>query len=116
MTRTKNLMATVSFTVVTLGSGLALAATQGTLGSTSTGPATINSTKGAAVQISGLSDFSFPPSATTPAPIEQTACVYSTTGSYTVVATSSHATGGTFRLNNGANFITYGVNWFDVST
>jgi hypothetical protein len=99
-----------------IGSGLAVAATQGTLGASSSGTVTINSTKGAAVQISGLSDFTFPPSATTPAPIEQTACVYSTTGAYTVVATSSHAAGGSFRLNNGASFINYEVNWYGVAS
>ncbi len=105
----------IGVTACALASGFALAATQGSLGSTSTGTININSIKGAAIQISGLTDISFPSSATTPAPIESTACVYATTGSYTVLATSSHPSGSTFRLMNGTNFINYGVGWYPVN-
>ena len=115
-TFTKPVLAASCAIALALAAGVAVAATQGTLGSTSTGSVNISSIKGAAVQISALTDFTFPPTATTPAPIEQTACVYSTTGSYTIQATSAHASGGAFRLNNAGNYIAYAVGWFNASS
>lgn len=98
-------------------SAAALAATQGNVGSTSTGTAEINATKGNSVRISALADVTFPPSLTTPDPADQTACIFSSTGNYTIEATSSYGSGGTFRLKDGgSDYINYGVNWYNVAT
>jgi hypothetical protein len=61
-----------------------------------------------------LADVTFPATASTPSPIDQTACLYSTTGSYTIQATSGNAQSGNFRLKGtGSNFIRYMVDWFN---
>jgi hypothetical protein len=100
-----------------LTGSLALAATQGTLGSTSSGTMNINSTKGNAVMISGLADITFPASFTAPiSSIDQTACIYSTTGNYLLTATSANANGTTFQLANGGNQIIYTVAWSVLSS
>jgi len=93
--------------------GVVLAATPGTLGTTSTGTLNINSSKTAAVQISGLSDISFAASSTPPTPQSSTACIYSTDGQYNITATSGNAGGTTgYQLANAANRISYSVDWF----
>jgi len=108
-----------SVALAAMATGIAYAATQGTVGSTSTGTAKINASKGNSVQISALADVTFPPSLTTPAPISQTACVFSSTGNYTIQATSSYPSGGTFRMNDGGSagtdFVNYSVGWYNVT-
>lgn len=100
-----------------LGASLAYAASQGTLGTTSTGTIQINASKTSAVMISGLADITFPASSTTPAPASQTACLYSTTGSYTIQATSGNAQGLQFRLKDGGtDYIKYSTDWFNATT
>ena len=94
-------------------SGAAAAATQGTLGSTSTGSVSISATVPGRVQISGLSDVAFgtvdPASAASDA---QDVCVWSNTSTrgYTLTATGSGASSA-FTLSDGTNALAYGVEW-----
>ncbi len=107
--------------LVTLGvllfSTAAVAATDGTLGLTSTGTTDISIIKGDTAQITGLSDVVLAPWTTgDPAPVGSTAaCVYTSTGAYQMTATSSNGAGAAFRLTDGSNFITYAVRWNDGS-
>jgi hypothetical protein len=93
--------------------GQALAATQGTLGSTSTGSISIGASVPNRVQISGLTDVSFanqdPAVAASNA---QNVCVYSNTSTkgYNVTATGSGASSA-FTLSNGAATVPYSVEW-----
>jgi hypothetical protein len=96
--------------------GTAYAAHDGNLGGTSTGDITINSTKQAGVRITELDDVTFSASTTTPPAQNDPVCVYSTTGSYLITASSGNASGTAFRLRNGANYISYAVGWYPVST
>lgn len=90
----------------------AQAATQGTLGSTSTGTANISITKSVQAQISDLSDmtvsnWSIGDGAVT---LFTNACIYSSTGSYKVTATGSGSLGA-FTIASGMNTIPYSVVW-----
>lgn len=91
----------------------ALAATQGSLGATSSGTVGISATIPARVQISGLSDFGFgtldPGSAASTA---KNVCVWSNTGTkgYNVTATGD-GTASAFTLSNGSTTLAYGVEW-----
>ena len=98
-----------------LVSTTATAATGGTLGLTSTGTTDISIIKGDTAQITGLTDIILAPWTTgDPAPAGTSpACVYTSTGSYQMTATSANGTGGTFRLTDGTNFINYTVSWND---
>jgi hypothetical protein len=93
--------------------GTASAATQGSLGSTSTGSISIGASVPNRVQLTGLTDVSFlnqdPASAATNA---QNVCVWSntTTRGYNVTATGSGA-GSAFTLANGALTVPYSVEW-----
>ena len=113
---TKNILAIIVLTGFLAGS--AIAAIQGTLGTTSQGSVTINASKANSVMISGLADITFPGSATTvPAKINQSACIYSTSGTYTIQATSGNPLSTIFRLKNGtANYINYAVSWVNATT
>lgn len=89
-----------------------LAATQGTLGATSTGTVNISITKSVQAQISDLSDmtlsnWSVGDSAVT---LFSNACIYSSTGSYKVTATGS-GSGNAFTVASGANTVPYTVTW-----
>jgi hypothetical protein len=102
---------------VTLASGVAYAATQGILGGTSQGTAVINAAKGNSVRISGLADLTFPASVVTPAPLSQTACIYSTSGSYTIQTTSSYTLSGVYRMRDSSTaYINYSVGWYNTPT
>lgn len=90
----------------------AFAATQGILGSTSTGSANISITKNVQAQISDLSDmtlanWSIGDGAVT---LHTNVCVYSSTGNYKVTATGSGLLNA-FSINSGLNFIPYSVTW-----
>ena len=100
---------------VLLFSGTATAATDGTLGLTSTGTTDISIIKGETAMITGLTDIILAPWTTgDPAPIGTTnACVYTSTGNYQMTATSSNGAGTAYRLTDGTNFINYGVQWND---
>lgn len=93
--------------------GTASAATQGTLGSTSTGSISIAASVPNRVQITGLTDVAFTnqdPSVA--AANAQNVCVYSNTSTkgYNVTATGS-GTGSAFTLSNGAATVPYSVEW-----
>lgn len=98
-------------------SGAAAAATQGTLGSTSTGSVSISATVPGRVQISGLSDVAFgtvdPATAASDA---QNVCVWSNTSTrgYTLTATGSGASSA-FTLSDGTNALAYAVEWAATS-
>ncbi len=65
-----------------------------------------------AVRISGLSDFIFPVSMETPAPLTDQVCVFSTaSGRYQITATSANASGRDFRLAGDGGIIVYHVAW-----
>lgn len=81
----------------------ASAANDGTTGATSTGDAQVQVIKGDGVRISDLNDFSFGAGLVAPTAKQiDDICIYSTTGQYTIQATSQgNATGGTqFRMVN----------------
>ena len=96
-----------------LAQGTAMAATQGTLGTTSTGSISIGASVPNRIQLSGLTDVSFTnqdPSVA--ASNAQNVCVWSNTSTkgYNVTATGS-GTGSAFTLSNGAATVPYGVEW-----
>lgn len=103
-------------TSLLFGSSAAFAASQGTLGLTSTGTTDLSITKGETAQISGLDDIALGSWSTgDAAPTQADAlCVYTSTGNYEITATSANATGTTFRLkDSGSNYINYTVDWTD---
>ncbi len=88
------------------------AATQGTLGTTSTGSANISITKSVQAQITDLSDmtlanWSIGQGAVT---LYSNVCIYSSTGNYKVTATGS-GTSNAFTIASGTNTIPYSVTW-----
>jgi hypothetical protein len=96
-----------------MANGTALAATQGSLGTTSTGSISIGASVPNRVQISGLADVSFAnQDPTTPAANAQNVCVWSNTSTrgYNVTATGSGA-GSAFTLAGGASTVPYAVEW-----
>lgn len=100
-----------------LAHGSAVAATQGTLGATSTGSVTINASVPNRVQLSGLSDVSFlNQDPATAALNAQNVCVWSNTSTkgYNVTASGS-GTGSAFTLNNGALTVPYSLEWSGTS-
>ena len=96
-----------------LAEGAALAATQGTLGSTSTGSVAIAASVPNRVRISGLTDVSFAnQDPATAAANAQNVCVWSNTATkgYNVTASGSGAASA-FTLANGAATVPYSVEW-----
>ncbi|MDO6414999.1 hypothetical protein Q4F19_11460 [Sphingomonas sp. BIUV-7] len=93
--------------------GPAGAATQGTLGTTSTGTITITASVANRAQITGLTDVTFsavdPGTAATNA---QSDCVWTNTATkgYSITATGS-GTSGAFTLANGGLSVPYSVQW-----
>jgi hypothetical protein len=92
----------------------AMAATQGTAGATSTGTAQIGVTKGDGTRVTALNDIHFGASNTAPTAKQiDDICVYSTTGGYSITATSqgNGSGGGQFRMVDAATneFIRYFV-------
>ena len=98
---------------VMVNPGVASAATQGSLGATSTGSIGISATVPGRVQISGLTDVAFgsvdPAAAAASA---QDVCVWSNTSGkgYSVTA-SGNGTGNAFTLSDGTNSLPYSVEW-----
>jgi len=98
-------------------SGSAYAATQGILGATSFGTSLITAGKANAVRITGITDLTFPNTATVPTPLSDSVCVYATAGSYTIRASSGNAVAGVFNLKStGAALIKYAVGWANLGT
>ncbi|MES2661943.1 MAG: hypothetical protein V4629_01440 [Pseudomonadota bacterium] len=90
----------------------AYAATQGTLGATSTGTATISVTKSVQAQISDLQDMTLANWGVGDGAVSLSSnvCVYSSTGNYKVTASGSGAASA-FTLSNGSTNIAYSVTW-----
>lgn len=96
-----------------LAGGHANAATQGTLGSTSTGSISISASVANRARISGLSDVAFTnQDPASDASSAQNVCVWSNTAtrSYTITASGSGA-GNAFTLANGGSTVPYSVEW-----
>ena len=94
-------------------SGPAFAASQGTLGSTSTGTVSISASVPSRARITGLSDVAFTnQDPGTPASNAQNVCIWSNTATkgYTVTATGS-GSGSAFTLTNGSGTVPYSVEW-----
>lgn len=96
-----------------LGSSPAMAASQGSLGATSTGSVAISASVPNRARITGLTDVAFtnqdPSTAATNA---QNVCVWSNTATkeYTITATGSGASSA-FTLSNGTTTVPYSVEW-----
>ena len=94
---------------------VAAAATDGTLGSTSSGSVSLSATVPGRVQISGLNDVAFgtvdPTAAASDA---QNVCVWSNTSGrgYNITATGSGASNA-FTLTDGTDALAYAVEWAD---
>lgn len=100
-----------------LMNGNASAATQGALGTTSTGSISIGASVPNRVQLTGLTDVSFAnQDPANPASKAQNLCVWSNTATkgYNVTATGSGA-GNAFTLVNGALNVPYTVEWAATS-
>jgi len=100
-----------------LGSGQAMAASQGTLGATSTGSVTITASVPNRARITGLSDVAFTnQDPATAASNAQSVCVWSNTATkaYTITATGS-GTASAFTLSDGATAVPYSVEWASSS-
>lgn len=103
--------------------GLALdsfSATQGSLGTSSTGTVNIGLTIIGVVQISNLSDITleYTPGLNTDLTSVVNVCIYSnslTSSNYFITATSTNAAAGVMRVSNGAGtpaYIPYTVQWY----
>ncbi|HSQ99937.1 MAG TPA: hypothetical protein VLM36_08470 [Sphingomicrobium sp.] len=93
--------------------GTAIAATQGSVGATSTGTVGITATVPGRVQISGLTDIAFGTvDPTAAAASAEDVCVWSNTSGkgYSVTATGSGASNA-FTLSDGTNLLPYSVEW-----
>jgi hypothetical protein len=96
-----------------LNAGQASAATQGSLGSTSTGSIGISASVPSRARITGLSDVAFTnQDPATAASNAQDVCVWSNTATkaYTITATGS-GTASAFTLSNGTGTVPYSVAW-----
>lgn len=96
-----------------LASGTAMAATQGSLGTTSTGSVSISASVPNRIQLTGLNDIALTnqdPSVA--AANAQSVCVWSNTSTkgYYVTASGS-GTASAFTLANGASTVPYSVEW-----
>ena len=97
--------------------GAAAAATQGSLGATSTGSVAIGASVPNRVELSGLNDVSFlNQDPATAALNAQNVCVWSNTSTkgYNVTASGS-GTASAFTLSNGALTVPYSVEWSQTS-
>ena len=112
---------TILGTILLLGAaltgGAARAATQGSLGATSSGSISISLSVAGRVQISGLSDVAFVAvSPDVAASAAQNVCVWSNTATkgYSVTASGSGAVNA-FELSGPANTVPYAVAWSDAA-
>lgn len=106
----KRLLFASLLTATTLSAGNAMAATQGSLGSTSTGSATVSLTIPPVFEISGLSDLALGSYSGAAMAGNEDVCVYQNGGgAYHVLATSST---GSFQVSDGASHtIPMDVRW-----
>lgn len=106
-------MTSAAVIAAALASVPAMAATQGTLGATSTGTVSITASVPNRVRISGLADVTFASQdPTIAASNAQDVCVWSNTATkgYTVTASGSGASNA-FTLANGSLTVPYSVQW-----
>ena len=99
------------------GSGQAFAASQGTLGATSTGSVTITASVPNRARITGLTDVAFTnQDPATAASSAQNVCVWSNTATkaYTITATGSGAASA-FTISDGTTAVPYSVEWSSSS-
>ena len=98
-----------------LGPATTHAATDGALGLSSVGSTEISIVRGETAQASGLEDIVLAPwtEGDTAPRGTANACIYTSTGSYQITASSSNGAGGNFRLTSGTAFINYRVRWND---
>jgi hypothetical protein len=100
-----------------LVAGPAFAATQGSLGATSTGTVSITASVPNRARITGLTDVSFAnQDPSTAASNAEDVCVWSNTATkaYTITATGS-GSGSAFTLSNGSGTVPYSVEWAATS-
>ena len=104
-----------AFASVLLSAGASLAATDGAFGLISQGSTDTSIIRGDTAQASGLDDIILAPwSQGDPSPRgTATACIYTSTGSYQISASSSNGAGTAFQLSSGTSFINYTVSWND---
>lgn len=98
--------------------GVAFAATQGSLGSTSTGTSSLSATVTDLVQITDVADITLT-AATAADPLagNDSVCVYSNASGNLYEVTASSANGsGSFELSDGSNTMVYTVNWTDSAS
>lgn len=95
--------------------GSAIAATQGTLGLTSTGTIDISVGVGDQIQITALADITGPYVPGTDFTGSSPACVYRNggTGDFDVTMTSANGSGTNFQLNDAGTFVVYDVTFND---
>ncbi len=95
-----------------------LAASDGTLGITSKATTTVSIIRGETARASGLEDIIlWPWFQGEPAPVgDATACIYTSTGSYQMTASSANGAGTGFRLTSGPSYLDYTVRWNDGVT
>jgi len=95
--------------------GSAIAATQGTLGLTSTGTINITVGVGDQIQINGLTDIAGPYVPGSDFTGASGACVYRNggTGNFDVTMTSANGSGTDFQLNDAGTFVVYDVTFND---
>lgn len=108
--------AVLAATLLVGGSGLAFGASQGNVGTTSSGSIDISLTIPNLVRIFGLNDIALGSyTGTGTMTGNDTFCVHSNviSGTYKIKATSANGTGGDFRVKSGANYIVYGVDFND---
>lgn len=106
-------IAPAALAAAVLAPGLAGAATQGTMGATSSGSIAVQAQVPSLVKLTGLTDLSFTTNSF-PATAADTFCVYSnTSATYAVIVSSAE---GSFLLNNAGSTasITYSVDWADT--
>ena len=111
----RRFLAGVAFAAMAASGGVAFAATQGTVGATSTGSLNITLTIPQLVRITGLTDITMPTwDGSTDIQGTDNVCVFSSTRRYTVTATGSGASSA-FTLADGTaptpNTIAYAVEW-----
>lgn len=109
----QGLVGLVSLGALLIFSTTATAATDGALGLNSIGSTVVSIIKGDTAQITGMADIVLVPWSTgQPAPVgSTTACVFASTGLYSMTATSANPSGAIFRMTDGLAFIDYVVSW-----
>jgi hypothetical protein len=106
------LLPTLSVLLMTIP---AMAATDGQMGSISSGSIGLSIRRTNVVVVNGLTDIALAAwGAGSTAPSGFTGvCVFSSLGSFAITASSAHARGSDFRLSNGIDSIAYSVRWRD---